>query len=147
MILANPQILTPALWLYILSLKVNAILKIKFPWQILIKMQIPIFDSDFIFRTYVFYFFQELPLCITPVGVFCLKICSFIKSICSLGQLLFQENNKITYLKSHNDIVCPLKISYNFEILSSPHPFLKIWLEVQPPLPQQKGEGAHYVVV
>ena len=57
LILANPQILTPALWLYVLSLKVNAILKIKFPWHILIKMQVPIFNSDFSFRTYVFYFF------------------------------------------------------------------------------------------
>ena len=37
----------------------------------------------------------------------------------------------------------PLKV----EVLSSP-PFLKIWLEVQPPLPppQQKGEGLHTIV-
>ena len=37
----------------------------------------------------------------------------------------------------------PLKV----EILSSPPPFLKIWLEAQlPPPPRaERGEGAHYV--
>ena len=38
----------------------------------------------------------------------------------------------------------PLKV----EVLSSPPPFLKIWLEAQPPPPLQKGGGfAHYMGV
>ena len=47
--------------------------------------------------------------------------------------------------KSH--LLFPSNLPLKVEVLSSP-PFLKIWLEVQPPLPppQQKGEGLHTIV-
>ena len=54
---------------------------------------------------------------------------------------------KTAYTPSPNKVTSlfPSKPPLKVEVLSSP-PFLKIWLEVQPPLsPQQKGKGGSTV--
>ena len=56
--------------------------------------------------------------------------------------LLFMSKLQPPPEKSHPPLSQqpPLKV----EVLSSPS-FLKIWLEVQPSPPQQKGEGVHTI--
>ena len=50
--------------------------------------------------------------------------------------------NKINPSFPANNPLFSRKPPLKAEVLSSPPPLLKIWLEVQPP--QQKGVGAHY---